>query len=445
MYYSDGCYTALTKLGFSSQLLAKLSPTAKSHLINAGVGAAGGAVLGGEDSRMSGALGGAALGLGAGHLMGQAAEGAAAKKGLNSAEHAAEGAAMHRPSGEYMPGAVEGAMRPIERTKFHPSEAGASVFPPGFGTNSLPPGASAEVPGAMAMRSVSPKGMLPVSRKEVGLGELSSMGPARPPTVQSAGASAEIAASSPLTDPFIDMLPQSLLPNGMPEIPKASPVPTNLGPVVPGTPMSMRELSARHHSQPVSGMQPTNYPDTIPVGNSMLPTMQPVAKTGSVISPRLFLPLTKMAMDPMLARMLAGGVHGAGLGGLAGAGIASEDNRGRGALTGALIGGGAGVLGGAITGGSLGVLHGEYRGLPSAAGIKSVTAPVKSIPPAVVHPPTMPSLSSIPPTMPPSSTYPSSMLPPAGIPSTIPPEPAMDAAAAIAKLKALIANSGAGS
>lgn len=269
MYYADGCYAALTKLGFSSQLLAKLSPAAKNHLMNAGVGAAGGALLGGEDSRMSGALGGAALGLGAGHLIGQAAEGAAAKKGLSSVEQAAEGAATHRPSGE--------SMRAIETTT--PTQAAP-------------------------------------------------------------------AQSAHTTDPFIDMLPQSLTPDGMPPIPKASPVPTNLGPAVPGMPMPMRELSTMPHSQPVSGMVPTNYPNTLAVGNSRLPPMLPVAKTGSVIPTRLFLPITKMAMDPMLARMLTGGSIGAGLGGLSGAGLAGEDNRGRGALTGALIGGGAGILGG---------------------------------------------------------------------------------------------------
>lgn len=303
MYYSDGCYTALTKLGFSSQLLAKLSPAAKAHLMNAGVGAAGGAVLGGENNRMSGALGGAALGLGAGHVMGQAAEGAAAKKGLSSVEQAAEGAATHRPSGE--------SMRAIE-TKA-PTQAAAESVP------------------AQA-------------------------------------------------DPFAGMLPQSLPPDGMPPIPKAPPVPGNLGPQVPGTPMPMREPSAMPSSQPVamdsmpppvSGMRPTNYPDTMPVGNSMLPTMQPVAKTGSVIPPRLFLPITKMAMDPILeamlshpmaSRTLTGGAIGAGLGGIAGAGLAGEDNRGRGALTGALIGGAGGMASG---------MHYHGQNPPGAAAAKS--------------------------------------------------------------------------
>jgi len=49
---------------------APLSALAKQHLMSAGAGAAGGALLGGEGNRMSGAMGGAALGLAGSHAAG---------------------------------------------------------------------------------------------------------------------------------------------------------------------------------------------------------------------------------------------------------------------------------------------------------------------------------------------------------------------------------------
>jgi hypothetical protein len=68
-----GNITALTKkLGFSAD-------PAMRYLLPAGIGAAGGALLGGENNRFGGALGGAALGAGAGHLMGPGVAAAAAQ------------------------------------------------------------------------------------------------------------------------------------------------------------------------------------------------------------------------------------------------------------------------------------------------------------------------------------------------------------------------------
>jgi hypothetical protein len=62
--YINGCYAALIKLG--------ISPKNTNYLlsagIGAGVGAAGGAFIGGEDNRATGALGGALVGAGAGAL-----------------------------------------------------------------------------------------------------------------------------------------------------------------------------------------------------------------------------------------------------------------------------------------------------------------------------------------------------------------------------------------
>lgn len=151
----------------------------------------------------------------------------------------------------------------------------------------------------------------------------------------------------------------------------------------------------------------------------------------------------KLGMDP---RLLGAGL-GAGLGGAAGALGGGEDNRLAGGLAGAAVGGGLGALTPAMLGSLLskGVTNQSGRGpMYSMGGAADDAAKATAELAEGAHPPTMPSLSSVPPpTMPPSPM--SSMLPPSGIPSSIPPEPAMDAEGVIAKLKALIAGSGAGS
>lgn len=527
MYYSDGCYTALTKLGFSSQLLAKLSPAAKSHLMNAGVGAAGGAVLGGENNRMSGALGGAALGLGAGHVMGQAAEGAAAKKGLSSVEQAAEGAATHRPTGESMR-AIEKTKAPTQAAETAPAQSTRAtdpfidMLPQSLAPQSLPPVPKAPpvpknlgpaVPGmSMPMREPSAQPSIPSAPMSSAPAPTSGMRPTAAPDTTPApmdiGTNSEWTRARAAVEPGTMPAPMDIgtnsewararaavepppLPPAM-SAPPTMPAPMDVGTnsewararsaVEPTMPPSTPPVEMGSMSPPISGMRPTAIPpnadrlrpsesaslDSLFARPAELPTSYPVpisappmketrymdprwdevadpwnpkntslippAKTGSVIPSRIFLPVTKLAMDPILARVLrtklgfvnpnqalSHGLIGAGIGGVAGAIGGGEDHR--------LAGG----LAGAITGGSLGALHGEYKGLPSAAEAKSVTAPAKSMaPPAPVKsmppaasasmPPSMGSLSSGQ-TMPPSA---GASMPPAMAMTPEPPEGVAD-------------------
>lgn len=221
---------ALQKIGFS---FAGLSPRHSQQLTSVGAGAAGGALFGGEDNRLGGALGGAALGLSLGNLKGPNAASrqprvrpiAAVKSTEAAAKNIPQNLRLSRSSAEYAPG----GMHPISKTQFHPSEAGASAYPPGFGRDSLPPeaqmamppsahvtghslppSANAEIPSALAMRSDAAPEMRPIARKETATGEIPSTSP-------------ESGIHTRL-DPFEGHLP----PQTIPPIPKAPRMPTDL-------------------------------------------------------------------------------------------------------------------------------------------------------------------------------------------------------------------------
>lgn len=178
--YTYGRRVALVKLGLMG---APLSALAKQHLMSAGAGAAGGALLGGEGNRMSGAMGGAALGLAGSHaagpqgLLGRANRAAgeyppggmkpirqatpnaeaeyakeikhyqarAQEEAAARAQEAAPAGRAVRSSGEHAPVDRIPTMRPIKRTTYNTAEAGETA-PFGHGANSLPPGAGSMMP-----------------------------------------------------------------------------------------------------------------------------------------------------------------------------------------------------------------------------------------------------------------------------------------------------------
>jgi hypothetical protein len=104
MTYFNGCYTALTKLGFSDNgHLAR-------YLIPGALGAAGGAFIGGKDHRAEGALGGAALGAGIGHVMSPAYMGRSVKKPAHVLEQQRKTKALRDAKALKAKGAVNNAV-----------------------------------------------------------------------------------------------------------------------------------------------------------------------------------------------------------------------------------------------------------------------------------------------------------------------------------------------
>lgn len=249
--YTYGRRVALVKLGFMG---APLSALAKQHLMSAGAGAAGGALLGGEGNRMSGAMGGAALGLAGSHaagpqgLLGRAnrAAGEYPPGGMkpirqatpNAAETGARRPAPEaqaptgravRSSGEHAPVDRIPTMAPIKRTTYNTAEAGETA-PFGHGANSLPPGAGSMMPPSAG--PLSTQMTLPPSA-----------GSGMPPSAMSA------APARPDADPLASMLPPSLPP---PSIPKPGLMPT-----------LDRRMAAPNSQSAWHSVPPSRYRDTL--------------------------------------------------------------------------------------------------------------------------------------------------------------------------------------
>jgi hypothetical protein len=103
-------------------------PSAAGSIVGGTVGAAGGALAGGPEHRLSGAIGGAALGAGVGHAAGGIGSGMLAGQGLGQAAKSYGGGVLQKAKG-MMPGAGAAPSGPAPIRKRRPGQGNALSMP----------------------------------------------------------------------------------------------------------------------------------------------------------------------------------------------------------------------------------------------------------------------------------------------------------------------------